>query len=287
MSASHPPANFTLPDSTTLLLKRYLYPHQGKVVLLFACLVAVTGCALLAPLIVRSFIDAVSAGVMPSGFALLAAGFIAAALFGQAARVLMVYVGEQVGWAATNALRRDLTHHCLHLDASFHNEHSPGELTERLDGDVTVLAGFFSQFTIQIVGGCLMLAGILVLLVLIDYRVGAVMAVFAVTAFVILRATRQFSVSSVMLERESRAGLAGFLEERVGGLDDIRANGAGAHVLAQHADISGVLTERGVRAALAGRTIWVLTAAIAVGGSTRPSTRLVASCRRFSVRSQA
>ena len=33
---------------------------------------------------------------------------------------------------------------------SFHNDHTPGELIERIDGDVTELATFFSQFVLNL-----------------------------------------------------------------------------------------------------------------------------------------
>ena len=45
---------------------------------------------------------------------------------------LVAYLGEHVGWTATNALRADLYQHCLKLDMSFHNQHAPGELIERI-----------------------------------------------------------------------------------------------------------------------------------------------------------
>jgi ABC-type multidrug transport system fused ATPase/permease subunit len=68
---------------------------------------------------------------------------------------------QDLGWNATNALRRDLALHCLRLDLSFHKLHTPGELIERVDGDVTALANYFSRFVLQILGNCLLIAGIL------------------------------------------------------------------------------------------------------------------------------
>jgi len=38
----------------------------------------------------------------------------------------------------------------LNLDLPFHKAHTPGELIERIDGDVSTLANFFSQFTIKV-----------------------------------------------------------------------------------------------------------------------------------------
>ena len=47
------------------------------------------------------------------------------------------------------ALRADLAEHCLYLDMSFHNARTPGEMIERVDGDVNVLANFFSLLALR------------------------------------------------------------------------------------------------------------------------------------------
>ena len=41
---------------------------------------------------------------------------------------------------------------------SFHNNTSPGELIERIDGDVAELSNFFSQLVIRIIGNLLLMA---------------------------------------------------------------------------------------------------------------------------------
>ncbi len=83
------------------------------------------------------------------------------------------YLTEDVKWRATNWLRNDLARHCLKLDMAFHNEHTPGAMIERIDGDVNELSNFFSQFVIRILGNGLLMIGILVLLTREDWRIGA------------------------------------------------------------------------------------------------------------------
>ena len=61
-------------------------------------------------------------------------------------------MGELLGWSTTNDLRADLMSHCLSLDAQFHATHPPGELIERIDGDLDGLSLFFSQFLVNVVG---------------------------------------------------------------------------------------------------------------------------------------
>jgi ABC-type multidrug transport system fused ATPase/permease subunit len=247
------------------MLATYLRPQAGRVLVLAVVLLGGIGLQLLGPQILRRFIDSVTAhgpAAPLTGLWGLAGLFLAASAAAQGARVGAAWLSEQVGWTATNRLRHDLAVHSLRLDMGFHTARTPGEMIERLDGDVTALAGFFSEFVIQILGGALLIAGVIGLLFAQDWRVGAALSALAVAAVLVLRATRNLSVASVALERQSRADLAGFLEERIGGLDDIRANGGGGHVMRGLAKITETLNARAVRAAQVGRAVWVLTAAI-------------------------
>jgi ABC-type multidrug transport system fused ATPase/permease subunit len=116
-------------------------------------------------------------------------------------------------------------------------------------------------------GGIALLCAILTLLFQEDTRIGAAFLVFSVVAFLTLRATRNLSVNAFVAERECRTELTGFMEGHITGLEDIRANGAGAHVLGQQETLASKVIDRTVRAGLVGRVIWITTAAIFVLGS--------------------
>src|ERR1043165_7568276 len=100
-----------------------------------------------------------------------AALFIAIALVTQLLSLGATYVSEIVAWSATNDLRADLALHCLRLDMVFHKARTPGELIERIDGDVTAMANFFSQFVIRVVGNAILMFGVLIVLLIEDYRI--------------------------------------------------------------------------------------------------------------------
>ena len=91
---------------------------------------------------------------------------MAIAILQQVVGVSATYLGENVAWTATNALRAEMARHCLNLDMSYHNNVSPGELIERIDGDVAELSNFFSQLVIRVLGNMLLLFGILIALLL-------------------------------------------------------------------------------------------------------------------------
>ena len=113
------------------------------------------------PQIVRQFIDAARSGAEITTLTHVALLFLAVALLGQALYAAVSYVTVDVGWTATNALRENLVAHCLQLDLAFHTAHLPGEMIERIDGDVTLLANFFARFVIRLLGSGLLLLGVL------------------------------------------------------------------------------------------------------------------------------
>src|SRR4051794_19850667 len=134
------------------LLTTYLGPQRRRAALLAVLLIGSIGLQLLNPQVIRFFIDTAQAGRTDSALLLAAAVFIVAGLVQRAIAFGALYVGENVAWAATNALRADLARHCLRLDMAFHKTHTPGELIERIDGDVSALDDFLSQFTIRLLG---------------------------------------------------------------------------------------------------------------------------------------
>ncbi|HEV8633157.1 MAG TPA: ABC transporter ATP-binding protein [Chloroflexota bacterium] len=213
------------------LLRRYLAPEAGRALLLAVLLLGGIGLQLLNPQIVRAFIDAIAAGQPADRLVSTALLFLAVALLHQGLSVWAAYVGEDVGWASTNRLRSDLARHCLDLDMAWHNDRTPGELIERIDGDVTALASFFSQLVIRVFGSLLLLVGAVVLLFREDWRVGLAMTAFALVAVGLLVRVRNVAVPAITAEREANARVFGFVEERLAGIDDIRSRGAGAHAM--------------------------------------------------------
>ena len=238
------------------LLSTYLRPQWGRVGLLAVLLTGSIGLQLLNPQILRAFIDAISTPAAGTPLLGIAGLFIALALTQQVLSVVATYVSERVAWAATNALRTDLTLHCLRLDLTFHKARTPGELIERIDGDVTTLANFFSQFVIQVLGSLLLLIGVLIVLWTVHWAVGLVFTAFAVVVLLGMLSLRAIALPYWRAARQASAGLFGFLEERLAGTADIRANGAVPYVMYR---LYGHLRERlrtGRTARLVGSISW-------------------------------
>ena len=149
----------------------------------------------------------------------------------QVVNVLATYTGGRVGWTATNALRGDLAGHCLSLDMSFHNDRTPGEMIERIDGDANELGGFFSTFVIHLLGNAVLLVGILGLLFREDWRAGVALTGFAALLLFVLSRVRHLSVAHWKANRDASTNVFGFMEERLSGREDIRTNAGKSYVL--------------------------------------------------------
>ena len=246
------------------LLIKYLRAQLPRVILLTILLFASIGLQLINPQIIRHFIDAAAAGEVLASLTLIALIFIGVALVQQGVAVIATYVGEKVGWTATNALRRDFANHCLRLDMSFHNAHTPGEMIERIDGDVTGLANLFSQFVIQVVGNGLLLVGILVFLFREDPRVGLGLTGFTLITLILLNRLRNIAVPHWTATRQASADTFGFLEERLSGTEDIRSNRAKPYVLLRFYQLTRNWLSKEIKGALMinimFNTTWVLFA---------------------------
>ena len=208
------------------LLSHHIRPQKGRFALLTFLLLASIGLRILNPQIMRGFIDSALAGEAMRTLLTSALFFIGIAIVQQVVAVSVTYLGENVAWTATNALRAELAWHALTLDMRFHNDHTPGELIERIDGDVTEMATFFSQFVINLLGNGLLLLGILVALFREDWRAGLAFTVFSVIALLVLNRVRNIALLDQKARRQAEADLFGFIEEQLAGTEDIRSSGA-------------------------------------------------------------
>jgi ATP-binding cassette subfamily B protein len=213
------------------LLAHYLRPLWLPAAGLALALLASISLELLNPYLLSQFIDTALAGAEVAALLRLALLFLVVAVALQGTRVVESYLAAHVGLSATNQLRSDLALHVLNLDMPFHNARTPGELIERVDGDVATLGNFFARFVVQLLGNGLLLVGVLILLAGIDWRVGLALTVFVTVSIAAVNRLRSLAVPFWKRARESSAALFGFIEERLAFTEDARANGAVAYVL--------------------------------------------------------
>jgi ABC-type multidrug transport system fused ATPase/permease subunit len=248
------------------LLGAYLAPRTGQVVLLAALVFSGIGLQLLGPQIIGRFLDDALAGApagVLTGAALL---YLFVAILQRSAGLAALFVGERIGWHATNALRADLARHVLALDLDVHTAHTPGALIERLDGDATALANFFAQFSVRVLGNALLIGGILAVLWREDWRIALGLGLYALLSLGVLAALQRRGVRrfGTAIAAETRA--YGFLEERLVGLEDLRGNGAEAHTLREYAALLAAQLRSARAARLTSNLAYAATGFFAISG---------------------
>ncbi len=249
------------------LLKTYVQPQWVRVVWLLLLLFVNIALRLTNPQIMRTFIDAAVAGKAFAELMELGLVFLGVALLTQALAIISTYLSEIVAWTATNSLRQEMLKHCLELDQAFHKAHKPGELIERIDGDVDTLSNFFSKFITNIFANFILLLGIIILLFLEDWRIGAALTGFAVIGLVLMVATRKIAIPYWTKVRKIRAEFYGFLGEQLTGTEEIRANGASGYVMWRFYNTLRQWLPIDLKASLAGYSMWMTSSAIFTVGT--------------------
>lgn len=215
--------------SSVSLLGTYLQPYWLKLSLLTLLLIGSLGLELLGPQLIGHFIDSVNEKM--SVLVSLALLFMSLAIVHQCVTACASHMSENLSWRVTNALRLDLTLHCLSLDQSFHQTHTPGELIERIDGDIALLATFFSRFVFTVLDRLLLLVGIVVVTFLADWHIGLLLLAFVGLMVTLQRPLQKRAVPHIRAVRQTSAELASFFEERCSSLEDIQGLGAQGYVM--------------------------------------------------------
>jgi ABC-type multidrug transport system fused ATPase/permease subunit len=240
-------------------LTTYLSPYVGRVVLLACALLGSIGLQLVVPLLLRRFIDSAIEGAVTSSLVAIGIAYLVAGVMNQVLSAGATYLGADIGWRATNRLRIDLARHLIGLDMRFHTDTTPGEMIERIDGDVTAVSDFIARFVVRLLGSAMLLLGVLVVSWVEDWRLGTAILVYVGLVLALVLRMRSFAVKASEEERETSALLYGFIEERIAGIEDIRANGAGEYTMYRFVDVMRDFYTRTV-AAWRKRTVFWVTA---------------------------
>ncbi len=237
-------------------LRRYLAGETGRMVLLTALLFASIAAQIINPLIMRHFIDAARAHSPLFVLTRAALLFLSLALLFQVTAVAETYVAELIGWRVTNRMRADLASHCLRLDMSFHKAHLPGEMIERIDGDVSTLSNYFSRLIVSVAANVLLALGMLVVISVVSLPTGlCIFALLIVGGFALVPIQR-LGVAASKATRQASSDQFGFLEERISGTEDIRACGATEYTLGRLYPLMRTLYEANVRSWLMSQSGW-------------------------------
>lgn len=215
-------------------LSAFLRPPARLFGPLAGALAAMTVLPLVGPMLVSRFVDGAVAGRSTTALLALAGAYLATAVGAQGARLLASWLASRAAWDGTNRLREAVADHTLRLDLDFHARHTPGEMIERVDGDVAALGDFLVAFLLEIVASGLLLLGTLVIVAAEDLRLGAALLAYVALMATVVAFSHQRSVPALIAFREAMARHMGRIEEQLAAVEDLRAAGAGDYSLRRY-----------------------------------------------------
>jgi ATP-binding cassette subfamily B protein len=179
-----------------------------------------------------------------SGVAGLAGSFLLLMVAGFVANFLQVVVLEWAGQRIMHALRQDLFRHLIGLANPFFNRNPVGKLVTRLTNDIQNMYEMFTSVIVTLFNDLARLVGILVILLLMNWRLALMMLVLVP---LILSNTVLFSRLARLAFRDIRTQLArlnSFLQEAIGGISIIQLFSREEYTCARFEDLNEAYMER-------------------------------------------
>ena len=200
----------------------YLWPHRRSVMLALVTIVAGSVLQLAPPWLTKLAIDNHIATGNLDGLGEIVLIFLGVLLGGFVLGYVETLTLQMMGQRIMYDLRMEIYRHLQRLDVAFYDRNPVGRLMTRVTTDVDALNDLFAAGVVAVVRDIVMLAGIMVLLLVLDWRLALV--TFAVLP-VIAAVTHWFRVNARGSYREVRTWIArinAFLQENITGMATVQ-----------------------------------------------------------------
>ena len=200
----------------------YLRPYRRNVVLASTAIVGHSIIELAPPLLTKLVLDRYIPAGDVGGLARIAAVYLAVLLASFALEYLQTWTMQMTGQRIMFDLRMQIYQHLHRLDIRFFDRNPVGRLMTRVTSDVDALNELFTAGVVSVCGDLVTLAGIMAVLVWMDWRLALV--AFSVLPLVALvahwfRANVRQSYRNV---RTLLARINAFLQERITGMTTVQ-----------------------------------------------------------------
>ena len=200
----------------------YLGPHRRSVVLALATIAAGSVLQLAPPWLTKLVIDNHIATGNLDGLGQIVLVFLGVLIGSFVLGYVEVMTLQMMGQRIMYDLRMEIYGHLQRLDLGFYDRNPVGRLMTRVTTDVDALNDLFAAGVVAVVRDIVMLAGIMVLLLVLDWRLALVtFAVLPVIAVV----THWFRTNARASYREVRTWIArinAFLQENISGMATVQ-----------------------------------------------------------------
>lgn len=141
------------------------------------------------------------------------------------ATVLNSYLCEKMGRSACDEVRRTLFEKLCSFSVAQHKISKTGDFFEKVEGDVNILVGFFSNMLIDIISSSLMVVGVLIVFIGKSTLLGGIFCVIALIIFAIFLGTQKSIATLWGDARVSETNLFGEFSEIMYASADVKGLG--------------------------------------------------------------
>ena len=206
-------------------LGSYLVPHRWPVLVAVVMMIGVAALELIPVLILREAIDGQIAhpeGARTDQLGELAVAFVASLIGIFVLRYVQAYLMAWVGQRVMMDLRMDLFRHIQRTSVSFFDRNPVGRLVTRLNNDINQLEQMISQGVVQMLTNLLMVAGIIVVLFILNWQLALIMYVFLIPLVFLIRRFATKQRAAFRDERIWIARLNAYLNELITGVSVVQ-----------------------------------------------------------------
>ena len=203
-------------------LLQYLRPYKPQVALALAAIISASVLQLAQPYLMKLAIDRYIAGGDLRGINRIAIAFFFILIGSFILEYVQTWTLQMTGQRIMCDMRLQIYRHLQRIDLQFYDRNPVGRLMTRVTTDVDVLNDMFTAGVVSIFGDIFTLAGIMIVLVTMDWRLALV--AFAVLPLIVL-VTQWFRRNVRESYRTVRAWVArinAFLQEHITGMPTVQ-----------------------------------------------------------------
>ncbi len=203
-------------------LLQYLRPYKPQVALALAAIISASILQLAQPYLMKLAIDRYIAAGDLRGIDRIAIAFLFILIGSFVLEYAQTWTLQMTGQRIMYDMRLEIYRHLQRIDLQFYDRNPVGRLMTRVTTDVDVLNDMFTAGVVSIFGDIFTLAGIMIVLVTMDWRLALV--AFAVLPLIVL-VTQWFRRNVRQSYRTVRAWVArinAFLQEHITGMATVQ-----------------------------------------------------------------
>jgi ATP-binding cassette, subfamily B, multidrug efflux pump len=203
-------------------LLRYLRPYKAFVAVALVAIIGASVLQLAQPYLMKLAIDRyIATGDLP-GLNRIALAFLAILLGSFTLEYLQTWVLQITGQRIMFDLRTEIYEHLQRLDLRFFDRNPVGRLMTRVTTDVDVLNDLFTAGVVSIFGDVFTLLGIMIVLVVMDWRLALVAFAVLPLIVVVTQWFRRNVRDSYRTVRTWIARINAFLQEHITGMATVQ-----------------------------------------------------------------